>query len=240
MILTTISEKTLIEKVLEGERVFTGLKVNPSGLQKDRIFKKLYCQFLECLRLSQEPLDISDSFFEEANLPSIFLRNCRALRTRFLRSNLEGADFSGAALDYANFSKANLSEANFSSASIYRTDFVNSELFDTKFGQIENALNLDSVMDAIILNGRGKPEFVKIKKIEHFNLRFVESRPKELSYVATVSSPSVDNAFSSFRHKHRELAGRSEAYRIVDPLSLKHNPFNTQQSGYFIVNFYAR
>lgn len=154
--LKRMSPNTFIDCILAGRRSFPGIILR-GDLTKSPVYEDMQ-EYLkdqaEKEELKNKPIMITGSHFVQVKAPGLCMPHIHAKRTRFVSSQLTGANFfhgsftqayfrhgslEGADLSHANLSYAILRDINLSA------DFEGTNLFKTHFGSanLEFAKNLE-------------------------------------------------------------------------------------------------
>lgn len=124
MELTKISGPEFVERILKGERDFSGMNLDNFDAKKYSELRKYLPQNIK----RASPLIFIRSSLSNVNFSGLYLPYTIAVDADFSYANL-----SGSLLDHSNFSRAILSNADLSNCSAEWTKFFNANITEANF-----------------------------------------------------------------------------------------------------------
>ncbi len=141
--LTQVSGNELVEKILVGERDFSGIRCEGFDLAGHERFKELN-QYLKDQDLKENPVIITGSSLVRIHAPRLYLLNVKGEGAYLAGANLTKADLARAYLAGADLARAYLAEANLAGADLTRANLAEANLARAR--NIEKTIGLERAL----------------------------------------------------------------------------------------------
>lgn len=164
-----IKEKELIDRILSGEKDFTGISIKYLDIRKNERYGELF-QYMEENNSHYEPILFNNSILCNFNIYKIDLdclqaENAQFHGCKFDFSSLVQSNFSNSRLYDVSFSNSYMPHSDFSGSYIRNVDFSNANLSQSEFYNaiIESAQFIDSKLRKAKLDfeAKGKTDFTR-------------------------------------------------------------------------------